>query len=53
MRWLYLAIVVLFVAGLIIFVLQNTQSVSVSFLSLGATLPLAALVVLVLSLIHI
>ena len=44
MRWLYLAIVVLFVAALIIFVFQNTQSVDVSFLALGATLPLASLV---------
>ena len=47
MRWLYLAIVVLFVAGLIIFVAQNTQSVSASFLSLGVTLPLAVLVFIV------
>jgi len=46
-RWLYLAIVVLFVAGLIIFVAQNTQSVSASFLSLGVTLPLAVLVFIV------
>jgi len=43
MRWLYLAIVVLFIAALIIFVLQNTQRVSMSFLSFGVTLPLAAL----------
>ena len=32
-RWLYLAIVVVFVAALIIFIFQNTQSVDVSFLS--------------------
>jgi lipopolysaccharide assembly protein A len=43
-RWLYLAIVVVFVLALIIFVLQNTQSVSMAFLSLGITLPLAVLV---------
>ena len=47
MRWLYLAIVVLFVAALIIFVFQNTQSVGVSFLALGVTLPLAVLVFVV------
>ena len=47
MRWLYLAIVVLFVAALIIFVVQNTDSVSMSFLWFGVTLPLAALVVIV------
>ena len=44
MRWLYLLIVVLFIAALIIFVAQNVQSVSVAFLSLGLTLPLAVLV---------
>ena len=38
MRWLYLAIVVVFIAALIIFVFQNTQSVGVSFLALGITL---------------
>ncbi len=43
MRWIYLAIVVVFVAALIIFIFQNTQSVDVSFLSLGATLPVAIL----------
>jgi lipopolysaccharide assembly protein A len=42
-RWIYLAIVVVFVAALIIFIFQNTQSVDVSFLSLGATLPVAIL----------
>ena len=47
MRWLYLAIVVLFVVALIVFVAQNTQSVDVSFLSLGVTLPLAVLVFVV------
>ena len=43
MRWLYLAIVVVFIAALIVFIAQNTQSVSMSFLSLGITLPLAVL----------
>jgi lipopolysaccharide assembly protein A len=47
MRWLYLAVVVVFVAALVIFVVQNTQSVGVSFLALGATLPLAVLVFIV------
>ena len=47
MRWFYLAIVVVFVAALIIFVAQNTQSVDVSFLSLGVTLPLAVVVFVV------
>jgi uncharacterized integral membrane protein len=43
-RWIYLAIVVVFVAALIIFVFQNTQSVDVSFLALGVALPLAIVV---------
>ena len=47
MRWLYLAIVVLFVAALIIFVFQNTDRVSMSFLWFGVTLPLAVLVAIV------
>jgi putative membrane protein len=46
-RWFYLAIVLVFVAALIIFVLQNTQSVDISFLALGVTLPLAVLVFVV------
>ena len=44
MRWLYLAIVIVFVAALIIFVFQNTASVSMAFLTFGVTLPLAVLV---------
>ena len=47
MRWFYLAIVIVFVAALIVFVFQNTQSVDISFLALGVTLPLAALVFIV------
>ena len=47
MRWFYLAIVIVFVAALIIFVVQNNASVDVSFLALGATLPLAVLVFVV------
>jgi putative membrane protein len=43
MRWFYLAIVVLLLAALFIFVFQNTDSVSMSFLSFGVTLPLAVL----------
>ena len=44
MRWLYLSIVVVFIAALIIFVFQNTASVSMAFLTFGVTLPLAVLV---------
>ena len=47
MRWIYLAIVVVFVAAILIFVLQNTQSVDVSFLSLAISAPLALVVFVV------
>lgn len=47
MRWLYLAIVILFVVALIIFVFQNTASVSMAFLTFGVTLPLAVLAFIV------
>ena len=47
MRWLYIAIIVVFLAALIIFVFQNTDSVSMSLLSFGVTLPLALLVFIV------
>ena len=47
MRWLYLAIVVLFVAAMLIFVFQNTQIVAVSFLSLAVSAPLALVVFVV------
>jgi lipopolysaccharide assembly protein A len=46
-RWIYLAIVVVFVAALIIFVIQNAGSVSVSFLTWAIDLPIAVVVVVV------
>jgi lipopolysaccharide assembly protein A len=46
-RSVYLGIVIVFVAALIIFVFQNTQSVNIAFLALGVTLPLAVLVFVV------
>ena len=47
MRWLYLAIVIVFIVALIIFVFQNTAGVSMSFLTFGVTLPLAVLAFIV------
>jgi putative membrane protein len=44
MRTIYLAIIIIFVAALIIFLFQNTESVSVSFLTLAISTPLAILV---------
>ena len=43
MRWVYLAVVVLFVAATIIFVLQNVDVVTMSFLGLSIRAPLALL----------
>lgn len=47
MRWFYLAVVVVFVAALLIFLFQNTDNVSVSFLTFGVTAPLAVVVLIV------
>ena len=47
MRWVYLAIVVIFVAAILIFIFQNTESVSVSFLGTAISAPLALVVLVV------
>lgn len=47
MRWLYIAIVVVFVAAAVDFSLQNTQMVSVSFLASTIAAPLAIVVFVV------
>ena len=47
MRWVYLAIVVAFVAVAIIFALQNMQSAAVAFLGLAINAPLAIVVFVV------
>jgi uncharacterized integral membrane protein len=44
MRWIYLAIIVLFVVATIIFALQNFEIVTVSLFRLDARVPLALLV---------
>ncbi|WP_028351001.1 DUF1049 domain-containing protein [Bradyrhizobium murdochi] len=44
MRWIYLAVIILFVAATIIFALQNFEIVTMSFLGLNAQVPLAVLV---------
>ena len=43
MRWVYLTVVVLFAAATIIFVVQNVQVVTMSFLGLSVRAPLAVL----------
>jgi putative membrane protein len=43
MRWIYLAVIILFVAATVIFALQNFEVVTMSFLGLNARVPLAVL----------
>jgi lipopolysaccharide assembly protein A len=43
MRWFYLTVVVLFAAATIIFIVQNVEVVTMSFLGLSVRAPLAVL----------
>lgn len=47
MRWIYLIIVVVFVAAIVIFVVQNRGVVTISFLGFGLRAPLAILAVII------
>ena len=47
MRWVYLAIIVLFAAAALTFAFQNRDAVSVSFLSFSIRAPLVALILVV------
>jgi uncharacterized integral membrane protein len=47
MRWLQLAVIVLLVAVIAIFAVQNFESVSVSFISFKITVPMAILVTVI------
>jgi uncharacterized integral membrane protein len=47
MRRFYLAVIVLFIAAAVVFSLQNTQTVSVSFLASALSAPLALVVFVV------
>ena len=44
MRWIYLAVIILFVAAMIVFALQNFEIVTMTFLGFNARVPLALLV---------
>ena len=44
MRWVYLAIVILFVAAIVVFAVQNTGSADVAFLSFAVSAPIALIV---------
>jgi len=47
MRWIYLAVVLLFAIATLIFALQNLDVVTVSFLRFEMRLPLAVLTIIV------
>jgi uncharacterized integral membrane protein len=44
MRWIYLTVIVLFAAATLVFVLQNFEIVTMTFLGINARVPLALLV---------
>jgi putative membrane protein len=44
MRWIYLAVIILFAAAAIIFAVQNLEIVTMTFLGINARVPLALLV---------
>jgi len=47
MRWVYLAVIAVLALVTLIFALQNFQSVTVSFLKLQLSAPLAVLIILI------
>lgn len=47
MRWIYLAVIILFAAATIIFALQNFEIVTVAFLGSGVRIPLALLIAVI------
>jgi putative membrane protein len=47
MRWLYMAVVAAIAAATLIFAVQNLQHVTISFLGLSMSAPLAILVVVI------
>jgi lipopolysaccharide assembly protein A len=47
MRWIYLAVILLFAAATIVFALQNFEIVTISFLGSNVRVPVALLVAVV------
>jgi putative membrane protein len=47
MRWVYLIIVIVFVLAILIFIIQNRELVTMSFLGFGVHAPLAILAAVV------
>lgn len=47
MRWVHVAIIVLFAGATLIFAVQNLQSVTMSFLGLSLRLPMALMAIII------
>lgn len=47
MRWLHYAVIVVFVAAMLIFAVQNFQSVTMAFLGFSVRMPLALLAIVI------
>jgi lipopolysaccharide assembly protein A len=47
MRWVHLAVIVVFAAATIIFAAQNFHAVTIAFLGFSMTLPLALLAIII------
>jgi uncharacterized integral membrane protein len=47
MRWIYLAIIIVFVAAIVIFAVQNLEIITTSFLGIKVRAPLALQIVVV------
>lgn len=47
MRWIHLAVVVLFAGAILIFAVQNFQSVTIAFLGFSVRLPMAVMTIIV------
>lgn len=47
MRWVHIAIIVLFAGATLIFAAQNFQSVTISFLGLSLRLPMALMTIVI------
>ena len=47
MRWLYLTVIIVFVATIVLFAIQNRELVTMSFLGLSVRAPLAVMAVIV------
>jgi len=47
MRWIYLAVIVLFAVATLVFALQNLEAATVTFLGFRVRAPLAALTIVV------